>query len=77
MAGGGFCNVTNIESMTDEDKKRCTEMTEPKDLAHPLKRAGNRKTGSESYEYKWTNEKKTDNLKENSLNWFWKVQTKR
>ena len=37
MAGGGFCNVTNIESMTDEDKKRCTEMTEPKDLAHPLK----------------------------------------
>ena len=52
MAGGGFCNVTNIESMTDEDKKRCTEMTEPKDLAHPLKRAGNRKTGSVSYEYK-------------------------
>ena len=25
MACGGFCNVTNIESMTDEDKKRCIE----------------------------------------------------
>ena len=52
MACGGFCNVTNIESMTDEDKKRCIENGDDrtKRFGASLKRAGNRKTGSESYE---------------------------